>query len=388
MKAEAEAEEKAEAEASAEAQAGRALRSENVKGPNSGTNLNISQSVYTQAFENSTCKNSLKPVRSCYEVVAGSLEEKLVKLSGNPSRRISATKSGEGGGKYYVAAEVNGSLVCLFFDTGAEVSLWPLKYQESGRGGKVETLNTPISLRGFDDVHSCEITRKTEIELNFSKVSVRAGFYLCDVPQPLIGNDILRNVFLNVSIDTKSEMITLGSVKMKTRDSVRGAKEQFKKEIESSSLGKVTRETPSWVRASKKTIIPPRSVSMINYDIVDDKDEIVILSNHDNDDLDVFIPSVKRNTKNSPKQIIVENRRNRSIVIPKGFVIGESKSVNSISSGCTIESYSISELKEAWSDENEREFGVVVEDENPSKPENPATPKFPPDKTDFPAENT
>ena len=112
---------------------------------------------------------------------------------------------------------------------------------------------------------------------------------------------------------------------------------------------------------------------MIEYDFVKNKE--VILSNHDNDNLDIFIPAVKRSSKYNINQIIVKNRRGRSIKIPKDFVISE------------VGRQRVSSEETSTSE---------VEDEKPLTTDNPGTPKFPPvkpnisvkskippDKTDF-----
>ena len=100
---------------------------------------------------------------------------------------------------------------------------------------------------------------------------------------------------------------------MKTKDSSDGAKKQFRteREYESSVASEIERKDPNyWVRPSKMTMIPPRSVTLMKYDMHSIEGPSMILSDHDNDDLDVLIPSIKRETGMGERQIVVENCRN------------------------------------------------------------------------------
>ena len=104
------------------------------------------------------------------------------------------------GAKYYVTAGIDKCATTFFVDSGADVSILP---RRCAPHAPLVKLQRPVTIGGFSSASTpVLVTHKINVTLNFHPGKVNASFYICDTKIPILGNDILRNKGLRLSLCT------------------------------------------------------------------------------------------------------------------------------------------------------------------------------------------
>ena len=170
------------------------------------------------------------------------------------------------GKKFFVSASLeNARVISCFLDTGAEISILP---PHLAKGHHLIPLDEKIDAVGFDGHLRSTITHKVELKLNFHPGCVAATFYVCAAPHPIVGSDLLQDETLDLSLETKSKILRVGSDIIHVKPTVQASVGEYKRRRRM-RLFDYRREYhaygrhKNWVRIYKRYVLPPNSITYV-----------------------------------------------------------------------------------------------------------------------------
>ena len=281
------------------------------------------------------------------ETKGGGVDEVSTEKSLGEILRICSAK-GFRRGKYFVSATIHqpskdglpygvGALTTFFLDSGADLSVLSDAHLVGVAKRKFEK---PFAVEAFDGDARVTITHAVDVLLNFRPGVVAVSLFVCDVPTPILGLDIFRDLKLGVGFDTASGIFRIGWDMILTQSSAADSITEFQRRR---GLGPTVyryeyrqhlRRT-SWIRLARAVEIHPwRVVSAFAMpDVVPDCDHSMfslydatdkVISN--DGQRDIFIPSLvmdRYEYVNGGYNIPIANESCLPISLPKGMIIGE-----------------------------------------------------------------
>ena len=254
------------------------------------------------------------------------------------------------GCKYFVSADVNGDVITFMVDTGADCSCFP---QSLIKNSPIEKMNDPVRIFGFHASSEPHIVDEVvSLELNFEPGTLKSQFMICDTAAeiPIIGADVLRSKS-NVSLDTASNLLSIGDDVIHVKPSIRSSKREFyrRKRIGQSEYrrqNECLNGRESWMRVSQRIALPPHSMTYVECEIDGARmpeNVFSLMSLYDNDeDNDIVVASYTFPKAQRSFIIPVENRSSSKLVLWKRFALGEIKE-HSVSSPNSSDSYDFSD---------------------------------------------
>ena len=76
--------------------------------------------------------------------------------------------------------------------------------------GEISKLKRPIKIAGFDGKSCHVIKEKVGLNLDFVSVQRYVEFLICDIKDNILGNDVLKDKMLEIALNTKTSMLTIG----------------------------------------------------------------------------------------------------------------------------------------------------------------------------------
>ena len=227
---------------------------------------------------------------------------------------------GRGRGKFYTSAYVGGLILTFFTDTGSEVSLVPRKW---AKFGDVSKLKKPIKITGYDGRSSQTITEKVGLVLDFICTHRYLEFLICDVHDCILGNDILKDSRLNVMLNTKTSMLTVGKRKVGAHSSSAASRAELRRRGVPSSSSPDWWGTV-WALTATDTWMMPSASTCVTFgsSVKGLKGKTAMLSLFD-ENADVYVPSSLHDSSLMVSTTWVTNNTDEKIFWPKGTRIGE-----------------------------------------------------------------
>ena len=252
-------------------------------------------------------------------------------------------------GKYYLAGKIGSSEILMFSDSAADISITD---HATGRLGKIEKLSTPIKIRSFDNRSTQLITETSTLRIHFGTVVAIMRFFICQTEYTIIGIDIFRNSRLNVSLNTKTELLWIEKYPIKTACSPEEAIKELRLRMSNEKQRrehKMNDRRPNWVRSKTKQTAKPYSLTDIevatDYSL-DTKEKYVFLSMFDDNQEteELYVPSMIMHDTNGQFLVTIENKSKNAICFGKGTPIGEIKRCADKANRYTVMSYDGQEL--------------------------------------------
>ena len=215
-----------------------------------------------------------------------------------------------------------------FVDTAADLSLISPKWKEYGR---VMKMKKPMVIRSFDNVSVQDLEEILYLDVDFGETQKILKFYVCETNAPIIGIDILRDLQQKVSINTKTEMLTIEGKSMKTSPSESEARDALELRMaESANKTSEHGQSRNWVKIKRKVTIEPKQIASVEVECerpVDGTSEYVFLSFHDEmeEGKKFYVPSIAVNTATETLKVWVENTSKERRVLRKGIPLGSMK---------------------------------------------------------------
>ena len=222
-------------------------------------------------------------------------ERKNLKVEATSSKKPSK-------GRYFLAAEIKGEIVPILVDTGADISLAPFRFRDSGILSK---LSYPFNVKGYDGRATTTIKETTTLEIDF-KIS---KFYLTHVEFIIVGADLLRDSREKVSLNTKTDEFKISNVTMTTKSTPTEAIREWENRNEKT---KTVKPPITWATIKSTKRIPARSAAAI--EITSRQVGDTFISNLDDENEKIYIPSVSLCQLNDKLTNIIQNRTDRDIV--------------------------------------------------------------------------
>ena len=240
------------------------------------------------------------------------------------------------GQKFFVSASMeNSRVISCFLDTGAEVSILP---PHLAKGHQLIPLDEPMDIVGFDGRLRSTITHKVEVKLNFHPGCVAATFYVCAAPHPIVGSDLLQDETLDLSLETKSKILRVGSDIIHVKPTVQASVGEYKRRRKMKTFD-YRREYyaygrhKNWVRIYQRYTLPPNSITYVkcnaDYNWKCSRSFLSLYDGHrvHAADGDIYVPSVTfeaSNDKDNYSFIIpVANNTRREMTLGKMTIMGE-----------------------------------------------------------------
>ena len=254
-------------------------------------------------------------------------------------------------GKYYLAGKIGNNEVVCFADSAADISITD---HVTSRLGKIEKLSTPMKIRSFDNGSTQTITETSTLRLHFGSVVAIMKFFVCKTEYTIIGIDIFRNSRLNVSLNTKTEILWIDKYPLKTACSPEEAIKELHSRMNEGKCRKekkINDRRPNWVRSKVKQNVKPYSVADIevvtDYDL-NRKEKYVFLSMFDDEQEtnELYIPSMMMYESNGHFLVTIENKSGNEVCFGKGTPVGEIKRCADKANRFTVMAYDGDQLKE------------------------------------------
>ena len=256
-------------------------------------------------------------------------ESKSIEQSINTQDKNSINATSKRMGKYYIAGNVGDTKLTAFVDTAADLSLISPEWLEHGRVMKIKK---PIVIKSFDNVSVQNLKEVLYLEVDFGEAQKILKFYVCETNAPIIGIDILRDENQKVSINTKTEMLTIDGKPIKTSASAERAKAALTVRMAELANSEASENRgQNWVKVKRKMTIEPRQIASVEVECerpVDGTSEYVFLSFHDETEegKKFYIPSIAVNTSTEVLKVWVENTSKERRVLKEGMPLGSMKS--------------------------------------------------------------
>ena len=255
-------------------------------------------------------------------------ESKSIEQSIKTQAKHSINATSRKRGKYYIAGNVGDTKLTAFVDTAADLSLISPEWLEHGR---VVKLKKPIVIKSFDNVSVQNLKEVLYLEVDFGEAQKILKFYVCETNAPIIGIDILRDENQKVSINTKTEMLTIDGKPIKTSASAEKAEAALTVRMGEMANSEATENRgQNWVKVKRKMTIEPRQIASVEVECerpVDGTSEYVFLSFHDEteEEKKFYIPSIAVNTSKEVLKVWVENTSKERRVLKEGTPLGSMK---------------------------------------------------------------
>ena len=224
----------------------------------------------------------------------------------------------------------------MFVDSGAEISCMPRRCVPHE---KLIPLERPVRVAGFRNNDAVEVTHRVEISIFYRPGVLKASFYVVDTPFPIIGTDLLYDRSKRISLVTGREAFRVGDEMLFTKPDPLSSKEEYKRRKFKGpqSYGYETRRCTNrlaLMRATKRAVIPPRSIVDVDAYIDEDgwnlvTDEHTLISrflNEKPDDDGLFIPCITWEDKETNYRLPVENATDHEMILDKDFIFGDIQS--------------------------------------------------------------
>ena len=161
------------------------------------------------------------------------------------------------GAKYYITAGVDKRVTTSFVDSGADVSILPRRLAPNV---PLIKLQRPVTNGGFSSASKPVLV---DVTLDFHPGKVNTSFYICDTKIPILGNDILRNKELRLSLCTGKELLSIRQHIINTKTTPAASRKEYIRRCEMGEVAYAREmgnplQTASWMRASEETILPPQ----------------------------------------------------------------------------------------------------------------------------------
>ena len=234
------------------------------------------------------------------------------------------------GQKYFVSGlmGLDKSVTTFIVDSGADISILTPS-MVCDLPGRVEV--EAMEVRGFNGDVGASITEKVEVEIDFCPGKLRAPFYICEAPFAIIGTDLLQAGLLSLSLSTGDELFMVRGVGLKTCCSAklsvmelekrrRMGERSYRKEGERKGIGN------RWMRLAQSRTLAPHSTVFVKAGTLNNAripHDHSVLSFFDENELDIYIPSLTFGPCKYPWSIPVHNTTASEIHLPRGFVVGE-----------------------------------------------------------------
>ena len=226
--------------------------------------------------------------------------------------------------KFYLGVSIAGHARALFIDSGSDISLCPRHWAGSG---VMEKLRQPFRVGGFDESTQQLIDHRVTLKVDFVGVIKSMKFYLADVKCGLIGNDVLMNVNSNISLNTKSSIITINRTKIVSSMNISLALSELSRRLSRvgiCSANSISTRTDQTAKSTSHVKVSPGSHQRLVVkcpSVISRGRKRVFLSDFDEND-DIFIPSTFCKVNSNMVDTVVVNNTNEDILIKKNQVIG------------------------------------------------------------------
>ena len=225
--------------------------------------------------------------------------------------------------KFYLAVAVAGRDRELFFYSGSDISICPMSWAVSG---EVEELKAPFRVGGYDSGSQQLITKRVKVRVDFIGVIKNLQFYLANVKTALVGNDILMNPVSNISLNTKSSIISVNRLRIVSSINASLAIKELERRRKKASNGQPnTNLQPDWSASSVVTVkVAPFSHERLVLNcqsVCSSSIQHVFLSDMDESN-SVYVPSVMCELGTMTVASVVVNNTDSDVVIKKGQIMG------------------------------------------------------------------
>ena len=143
-------------------------------------------------------------------------------------------------------------MTTFFVDTGANVSILPRRFVPNA---PLMKLQPAMTIGGFSSaIKPVLVTHKVEVTLDFHPGTLKTAFYICDTKIPTLGNDILRNKELKLSLCTGKELLSIRQHIINTKSTTTASRKEYIRRCGMTDVA-YSRElghplqTSSWMRA-------------------------------------------------------------------------------------------------------------------------------------------
>ena len=161
------------------------------------------------------------------------------------------------GTKYYVTVGVGRQTITFFVDTGSQVSL--IKPDDS-KYLKRMALDSPVNLLGFDGKASQEADQCVDLKLKFFPGESEVRMLVADMPENIIGCDLLKNPSSSISLDTKTGLLRVGTESIQTAGTEAESIALFAQRRRDADIG--DGGISGVFRLSGDTVLPPQTMIM------------------------------------------------------------------------------------------------------------------------------
>ena len=246
---------------------------------------------------------------------------------------------------------VEGRIMCAFIDTAADLSLIPYSWK---RYGKITKLRKHIKIRSFDGKSKQILKKSVSLKVNFGNVAVNLNFYLCKTKTPIIGVDLLRDPHLHLSINTKNEKFYIDRRSMRTANNEITSDEYLQNRIDQAKTNNEIHKDKkqiNWLRSKQDFILKPNSTTDIitKCDLKPSKHEKQsLLSLYDNDNDDIYIPSMILWSPEKDIVITIENKTDQKLLLKNGTPLGELKPCTDTINHRSVMAFDSHDIREAF----------------------------------------
>ena len=237
------------------------------------------------------------------------------------------------GKKYHISGDVHAAgnrmnNVTFIVDSAADISIIPISMV-----GDIPKLDVdqPIEVRGFNGQVGATIMNKVDVEVRFSPGKLRAPFYVCEAPFAIIGTDLLQAKELKLALSTGDGVFKVGGVNLVTKPSVETSLRELERRKKMGERNynrekKMNNEESNWMRVTQARVLAPHSTTFVSAHIPNKTRinyEHSLLSFFDEEELDIYVPSLSFGSCVSPWGVPVHNSTGAEVKLCRGFILGE-----------------------------------------------------------------